>query len=87
MEKVMEKVENKITKEELKTVQEQHQKLNLCLNRIGLVSAQHHALLHELAGINKDIEDNKSALEGKYGEVSINVETGEFTKDEDNKED
>ena len=84
----MEKVENKITKEELDTVQEQHSKLNLCLNRIGLLSAQHHALLHELAGINKEIDDNKAELEGKYGEVSINVETGEFTEsDEDNKKD
>ena len=84
----MEKVENKITKEELDTVQEQHGKLNVCLNRIGLLSAQHHALLHELAGINKEIEDNKAKLESKYGEVSINVETGEFTEsDEDNKKD
>lgn len=86
----MEKVENKITKEELDVVQEQHSKLNLCLNRIGLMSAQHHALLHELAGINKSIEDSKADLESKYGEVSINVETGEFTEnegDEDNKKD
>jgi len=84
----MEKVENKITKEELDVVQEQHSKLNVCLNRIGLLSAQHHALLHELAGINKEIEDNKAKLESKYGEVSINVETGEFTEsDEDNKKD
>tara|TARA_Y100000592_G_scaffold99525_1_gene175874 strand:- start:1575 stop:1847 length:273 start_codon:yes stop_codon:yes gene_type:complete len=90
MEKVMEKVKNKITKEELDVVQEQHNKLNLYLNRIGLMSAQHHALLHEISVVNKAIEENKAELEKKYGEVNINVETGEFTKiesDEDNKKD
>ena len=80
----MEKVENKITKEELDTVQEQHNKLNLYLNRIGLSSAQHHALLHELSVVNKAVEDTKADLQSKYGEVNINIETGEFTKIEDN---
>jgi hypothetical protein len=70
---------NKITEEHLKTIQEQQAKLNNLLNQIGYVSAQKHGLLHEFGEVNKATEDFKSVLEAEYGQVNINVETGEFT--------
>jgi hypothetical protein len=70
---------NKITEEHLKTIQEQQTKLNNLLNQIGYVSAQKHGLLHEFGEVNKATEDFKSVLEAEYGQVNINVETGEFT--------
>jgi len=70
---------NKISEEHLKTIQEQQTKLNNLLNQIGYVSAQKHGLLHEFGEVNKATEDFKSVLEAEYGQVNINVETGEFT--------
>jgi len=69
----------KIKEEHLKTIQEQQTKLNQILNQVGYLSAQKHGLLHEFGKINKEVEDFKSILEEEYGEVNINVETGEYT--------
>lgn len=81
---------SKITDEQLKQLQELQLKLNTTVSNIGTLEANKHALLHELAGVNKEIEDTKNALEEQYGSVNINLETGEYTeieKNEANKED
>ena len=81
---------SKITDEQLKQLQELQLKLNTTVSNIGTLEANKHALLHELAGVNKEIEDAKNTLEEQYGPVNINLETGEYTeikKDEANKED
>lgn len=70
---------NKIKEEHLKTIQDQQNSLNNLLNKIGFVEAQKHGFLHELAEINKVVEDFKMELETEYGQVNINVETGEYT--------
>lgn len=80
----------KIKDEQLSKLNEQQAKLNTILNKIGILETNKHALLHEVAGINKDIEDFKVELEKEYGSVNINLETGEYTeieKDEANTED
>jgi len=74
----MEKVENKVTEEELKTIQEQQGKLTECISRIGVLETQKHHLLHEIAIINEKVEETKKELEDKYGDVEINVETGDY---------
>ncbi len=70
---------NKISEEHLKTIQEQQTKLNNLLNQIGYIEAQKHGLLHEFGEVNKNVEDFKKVLEDKYGQININVETGEYT--------
>ena len=81
----------KIKEEELKLIQEQQKSLSELINNIGVLETQKHGLLHEIAGINKEIEEYKDVLEAEYGAININVEDGEYTvieKDvEDNKED
>ena len=82
----------KIKEEELKTIQEQQTKLNELVHNIGLLESQKHGLLHDIASVNKDIEEYKSVLEKEYGAININVEDGTYTdiKEEDvesNKED
>jgi len=69
----------KIKEEHLKTIQEQQTKLNQILNQVGYLSAQKHGLLHEFGKINEEVEDFKSVLEAEYGEINVNVETGEYT--------
>ena len=70
---------NKISKEHLETIQEQQTKLNQILNQVGYLEAQKHGLLHEFAQVNKEVEDFKPVLEKEYGQVNINVDTGEYT--------
>ena len=70
----------KIKKEELKTIQNQQSKVSKILNEIGYLEANKHSLLHELAEVNKEVEDLKVKLEDKYGQVEINLEDGTYTK-------
>ncbi len=58
-------MENKITDEQLKTIQEQQQQLN--------------NIIHEIAALNDDINDFKVELEKEYGAVNINLEDGTYT--------
>ncbi len=81
----------KIKEEELKLIQEQQKNLSELINSIGVLESQKHGLLHEIAGVNKKVEDYKEVLEAEYGAINISLETGEYTvieKDvKDNKED
>jgi hypothetical protein len=70
----------KIKEEELKTIQEQQTKLNELVHNIGLLESQKHGLLHEIAGVNKGIEEYKTVLEKEYGAININVEDGTYTE-------
>ena len=70
----------KIKEEELKLIQEQQKQLNELVHNIGLLESQKHGLLHEIAGVNKDIEEYKEVLEAEYGAININVEDGTYTK-------
>tara|TARA_R100001086_G_scaffold3297_1_gene2308 strand:- start:1507 stop:1767 length:261 start_codon:yes stop_codon:yes gene_type:complete len=78
-----EKEIKKITEEELKTVNENNAKLGKILQDIGLYEAEKHALLHVLAGVNKDIQDSKKELEEKYGSINVNLEDGSYTEIEE----
>jgi hypothetical protein len=70
----------KIKEDELLLIQEQQKKLSELINNIGVLESQKHGLLHEIAGVNKEIEDYKEVLEAEYGAINISVDTGEYTK-------
>ena len=72
-------MENKITDEQLKTIQEQQQQLNNIIHEIGLLESNKHGLLHQIAEVNKDVEKVKAELEKEYGAVNINLENGSYT--------
>ena len=76
----------KIKEEELKLIQEQQKKLNELVHNIGLLESQKHGLLHDIAKVNKDIEDYKDVLEAEYGAININVEDGTYTNIEEDVE-
>ena len=69
----------KIKEEQLKKIQEQQAAVNKILNEVGYLEANKHGLLHELAGVNQEIEDFKGELEKEYGAVNINLENGTYT--------
>ena len=70
----------KIKDDQLTKVRGQQTKLNELLNQMGYLEAQKHGLLHEFANLNKEVEDYKKELEAEYGQVNINLETGEYTE-------
>jgi len=70
----------KIKEEELLLIQEQQKQLNELVHNIGLLESQKHGLLHEIAGVNKDIEDYKEVLEAEYGAINIDLEDGTYTE-------
>ena len=70
----------KIKKEQLEKITQQQEKLNSIITQIGYIESQKHGLLHELAGVNQDIEEFKKVLEQEYGSININLEDGTYTE-------
>tara|TARA_R110000803_G_scaffold210423_1_gene282152 strand:- start:738 stop:986 length:249 start_codon:yes stop_codon:yes gene_type:complete len=70
----------KLTDDELKSVKSQQSKLSTIIQEIGVVEARKHALLHDVASINEAIETTKKDLEKTYGSISIDLESGNWTK-------
>lgn len=81
----MSKQLNKIEENELSKVVEQQEKLNNMLIKMGVLETQKHSLLHQVASLNKEIEETKKDLEGKYGQININLEDGTYTEIEKEK--
>jgi len=69
----------KIKEEQLKQIVDLQKELNQIVNQIGSLEANKHSLLHKLAGVNEDIEKLKVELEKEYGQVNIDLSTGEYT--------
>ena len=71
-------MENKVTKEQLDKITDQQKALNMMLSNIGVLESQKHALLHQIAEVNKEIEETKA--ENEYGAININLEDGSYTE-------
>jgi len=71
---------NKIKEEDLKLIKEQQANLKKLVSNIGILESQKHGLLHEVAVVNKDIEEFKDVLEAEYGPININLEDGTYTE-------
>lgn len=68
-----------ITKQELKQIQTEQEKVNLILTEIGYQESKKHSLLHELADANLVINKTKKDLEDKYGPITIDLSNGDWT--------
>lgn len=69
-----------ITQEQLEKVVAGQKDLNAVLTNIGVLESQKHSYLHQLADINKSIEEFKIELEKEYGAININLEDGSYTE-------
>lgn len=69
-----------IKKEQLEKIVAQQKDLNVLLTNIGVLETQKHSLLHQVAEVNKEVEDFKSELESEYGAININLEDGSYTE-------
>jgi len=71
---------SKVKKEHLDKIKEQQENLQKLVGNIGAIESQKHAMLHELAITNAEVEDFKKELEKEYGKININLEDGSYTE-------
>jgi hypothetical protein len=76
---------SKITKEELKDLQEQQGKLNAIKHDIGLLSTQIHSLNHMYAEEISKQEESKKKLEESYGKINIDLKDGSYEEIKEDK--
>ena len=67
---------NKITKEELETIQEFVNNLNQVQLQIGGLEAQKYDFLAQMGLIRQELQKTQNELQEKYGEVTINLTDG-----------
>ncbi len=79
-------VVKQITAVQLETIVNQQKDINALLTNIGIVESQKHGFLHQLADVNKAVEDYKNLLQEEYGPININLEDGTYTVIEDTAE-
>jgi len=75
----METEVKKITEEQLETLSKQQKDLSDILTNIGILESQKHSYLHQLADVNKTIEEFKLELQEQYGSININLQDGSYT--------
>ena len=80
MSKVKEMVKAMITEEQLKTVQEQQNKLTEGLRTLGVLDVQKQNVHGQVAELSKEIEATKKELEEEYGQVNIDLKDGSYVE-------
>ena len=69
---------SKITEEELKELQEIHNKIGAIRHDIGMLSGQLHSLNHMQAEELGKQEEAKKKLVEKYGKINIDLKDGSY---------
>lgn len=72
------RVASKLSETELKELQEAMYSVNQAQMQIGGVEAHKIDLISKFSILVKELESTRSILEGKYGAVDIDVNTGEI---------
>ena len=76
----------KITKDELKNINETSLKFNEILIQLGSLDLSKQDLTMEAAKFRSEIEKVKLNLQEKYGNVNVNLKDGTYTEIEDVKD-
>ena len=72
----------KITEEQLKQLQELVGAINNAQAQLGGIEIQKHQLLHQVSEVQAKMQEFQSELEKEYGNVSINIQDGTISKEE-----
>lgn len=70
----------KIKKKELETLQAALNQQDQLLRALGVIEDEKHVALHKLADVKEQVKVIQQELNESYGEVKINVQTGEITE-------
>ena len=73
----------KLTEKELKTLQENVNKLNQVHMELGRLENQKHKILHQMNEIETAFDEVQKEFEDKYGKVSIDISNGELSEIKD----
>ena len=76
-----------IKKEELTKLQELVGNYNQHQSKLGELEVQKHQILHAVSDIQNSLQEFQNELRETYGDVTIDINTGEIKKDEPSKED
>lgn len=76
----------KITEEELTSIQELIKLMRRGESAVGGLEIQKSNLLKEIAEVQAKLDEERTALEEKYGQIEVNLETGEYTVVDSEKE-
>ena len=76
----------KITEDQLKQLQELVGTINNAQAQLGGIEVQKHQLLHQVSEVQGKLNEVQSELEKEYGKVSVNLQDGTITKDEESTE-
>ena len=68
----------KIKDEQLKDLQEKVGAIQQLQTQIGNIEGQKHILLHQLVGVQEQLQELQKSLEEEYGKVSINIQDGTY---------
>ena len=77
----------KLKKGELQSLQDSVNQLNNLQIQIGGLEAQKHELLHSMDKAKQDLSVVQKELEDKYGQVSVDIKTGEIKENESDTKD
>ena len=72
----------KLTQEELKGLQEAVNAMNCIQLHIGGLEAQKHELLHSMEDAKVKLAEVQKQLEEVYGQVSVDIQTGDIKEEE-----
>jgi hypothetical protein len=67
-----------ITTDQLQLIQKQQAVLNEVLGNIGYLEAKKVGLLRYFEEKNSELQETKSSLEKEYGNINIDISTGEY---------
>ncbi len=73
----------KIKKEELEKIIKAKTEIQDILTTIGSLETQKHSLLHKVAEVNEVVDACKKDLEKEYGQITVDLKTGEYTEIEE----
>ena len=79
--KVVDLKPTSITKEQLKTIQDIVSPINQAQMEVGRMESRKHMLMHDVAELQRKLQEEQKALEEEYGKVNINIQTGEINYD------
>lgn len=71
-----------VTKEELQVLQSMNSEFQKVKMMLGDIELEKHAVLKKVDSLRNDFAAYENTLIGKYGQVTINLQTGEITKKE-----
>ena len=77
-------MEKKLTEDELKSLQENVNKLNQVHIELGRLENQKHKILHQVNEIESLFDELQKQLEDKYGKVSIDISNGQLSEIKEN---